>query len=174
MEKRNIITRLTKNAVLLALMCVIGMFSLPLGDNIKVSLQLLIVFIIGLTASSFIDSVIVTGLYLLLGLFLPIYAGFSAGVSPTFGFVISFPVICVPLYFLNKLKIKNQFIRMSIACLVGLIICYTIGTLFLKLYLNISIEKALLIAVVPYIPFDIAKIVIAELVVSLLPKKYTI
>ena len=174
MDKISTVQRLTKNAILLALMCVIGMFSLPLGDNIKVSLQLLMVFIIGLSASSFIDSVIVTGLYLLLGLFLPIYAGFSAGVSPTFGFVISFPVICVPLYFLNKLKIKNQFIRMSIACLVGLIICYTIGTLFLKLYLNISIEKALLIAVVPYIPFDIAKIVIAELVVSLLPKKYTI
>ena len=174
MEKRNIITRLTKNAVLLALMCVIGMFSLPLGDNIKVSLQLLMVFIIGLTASSFIDSFIVTGLYLLLGLFLPIYAGFNAGISTTFGFVISFPVICVPLYFLNKLKIKNQFIRMSIACIVALIICYFIGTLFLKLYLNIGVEKALLIAVVPYIPFDIAKIVIAELVVSLLPKKYTI
>ena len=30
-----------------------------------------------------------------------------------------------------------------------------------------------LIAVVPYIPFDIAKIVIATLVVSLLPNKYT-
>ena len=174
MDKISTVQRLTKNAILLALMCVIGMFSLPLGDNIKVSLQLLIVFIIGLTASSFIDSVIVTGLYLLLGLFLPIYAGFNAGISPTFGFVISFPIICVPLYFLNKLKIKNQFIRMSIACLVGLIICYTIGTLFLKFYLNISIEKALLIAVVPYIPFDIAKIIIAELVVSLLPKKYTI
>lgn len=174
MDKISTVQRLTKNAILLALMCVIGMFSLPLGDNIKVSLQLLMVFIIGLTASSFIDSVIVTGLYLLLGLFLPIYAGFNAGISPTFGFVISFPIICVPLYFLNKLKIKNQFIRMSIACLVGLIICYTIGTLFLKFYLNIGIEKALLIAVVPYIPFDIAKIIIAELVVSLLPKKYTI
>ena len=174
MDKISTVQRLTKNAVLLALMCVIGMFSLPLGDNIKVSLQLLMVFIIGLTASSFIDSVIVTGLYLLLGLFLPIYAGFNAGISPTFGFVISFPIICVPLYFLDKLKIKNQFIRMSIACLVGLIICYTIGTLFLKFYLNIGVEKALLIAVVPYIPFDIAKIVIAELVVSLLPKKYTI
>lgn len=174
MDKIPTVQRLTKNAILLALMCVIGMFSLPLGDNIKVSLQLLIVFIIGLTASSFIDSVIVTGLYLLLGLFLPIYAGFNAGISPTFGFVISFPIICVPLYFLNKLKIKNQFIRMSIACIVALIICYFIGTLFLKFYLNISIEKALLIAVVPYIPFDIAKIIIAELVVSLLPKKYTI
>ena len=147
------------------------MFAVPLGDNIKISLQLLMVFIIALTASSFIDAVIVTSLYLLLGLFMPIYAGFNAGISPTFGFVISFVVIVTPIYFINKIKIKNQFIRMGIACFVGLIICYIIGGLFIMFYLNLSIEKALLLTVVPYIPFDIAKIVIAILIVSLLPKK---
>ena len=173
MEKHQSIQRITKNAIYLALLCVIGMFALPLGDNIKVSLQLLMVFIIGLTASSFIDAIIVTGLYVVLGLFLPIYAGFHAGITPTFGFVLSFPIIVIPLYFLNKLKIKNQFIRMGLACFVSLLICYVIGTIFLMLYLNLSIEKALLISVVPYIPFDLAKIVIAVLVVSLLPKKYS-
>ena len=168
---KNIVRRITKNAIMLALLCTIGMFSLPLGDNIKVSLQLLMVFIIALTAETVIDSLIVTSLYLVLGLFMPIYAGFSAGITPTFGFVISFVVIVVPMYFLNKLKIKNQFLRMGIACFVGLIFCYAIGATFLMLYLHLSIEKALLIAVVPYIPFDIAKIIIATLVVSLLPKK---
>ena len=171
MNQTTVVRRITKNAIMLAIMCVVGMIALPLGDNVKVSLQLLVVFIIGLTASSFIDAVIVTSLYLLLGLFMPIYAGFSAGITPTFGFVISFVVIVIPLYFLNKLKIKNHFIRMAIACVVALILCYVIGTLFLMFYLNISIEKALLVAVVPYLPFDIAKIIIAILVVSLLPKK---
>ena len=168
---KNIIRRITKNAIMLSLLCVVGMFALPLGDNIKVSLQLLMVFIIGLTASSVVDGLIVTGLYLVLGLFMPIYAGFSANISPTFGFVISFVIIIVPLYFLNKLKIKNQFIRMGLACFVSLVICYICGFLFLMLYTGLSIEKALLISVVPYIPFDIAKIVIAILVVSLLPRK---
>ena len=124
------VKRITRNAIMLALLCIIGMFSLPLGDNVKVSLQLLMVFIIALTSISVFDAIIVTGLYLLLGLFMPIYAGFRAGITPTFGFVISFVVIVVPIYFLNKLKIKNQFIRMGIACFVGLIICYLIGTLF--------------------------------------------
>ena len=156
---------------MLALLCIIGMFSLPLGDNVKVSLQLLMVFIIALTSISVFDAIIVTGLYLLLGLFMPIYAGFRAGITPTFGFVISFVVIVVPIYFLNKLNIKNQFIRMGIACFVGLILCYLIGTLFLGFYLHLDIRKALLVAVVPYIPFDIAKIVIATLVISLLPRK---
>lgn len=171
MDKKQTIQRITKNAIYLALLCVIGMFAIPLGDNIKVSLQLLIVFLIGLTVNSFIDGIIITSLYLVLGLFMPIYAGFNAGLSPTFGFVVSFIVIQVPLYFLNKIKIKNQFIRMGIACFASLIICYIIGALFMTLYLRLSMEKALLIAVLPYIPFDIAKIIIVILIVSLLPKK---
>ena len=171
MENIFSVKRITKNAIHLALLCVIGMFAVPLGDNVKVSLQLLVVFIIGLTATSFVDALIITGLYLGLGMFLPIYAGFRAGISPTFGYVISFVVISFPLYFLNKLPIKNDFLRMALACFVSLIIVYIIGTLFLMLYLDLSIEKALLFSVVPYIPFDIAKIVIAVLVVSLLPKR---
>ena len=172
MEKTNTIRRITKNAIMLAMLCIIGMFSIPLGDNIKVSLQLLMVFIIGLTVTTFYDGIIITGLYLLLGLFAPIYAGFSAGVTPTFGFVISFVVIAPLLYFLNKLPIKNQFVRMAIACVISLIVCYFIGSLFLALYLHLDIQKALLIAVVPYVPFDIAKIVIAVLVVSILNKRF--
>ena len=171
MKNTNTIKRLAKNAIMLAMLCVIGMFSLPLGDNIKVSLQLLMVFIIGLTITTFYDGIIITGLYLLLGLVAPIYAGFSVGVTPTFGFVISFVVITPIIYFLNKLPIKNQFLRMAIACVVSLIICYLIGALFLALYLHLDIQKALLIAVVPYVPFDIAKIVIAVLVVSILNKR---
>ena len=171
MKNTNTIKRITKNAIMLAMLCVIGMFSLPLGDNIKVSLQLLMVFIIGLTVATFYDGMIITGLYLLLGLVAPIYAGFSVGVTPTFGFVISFVVITPIIYFLNKLPIKNDFLRMSIACIVALIICYLIGALFLALYLHLDIQKALLIAVVPYVPFDIAKIVIAVLVVSILNKR---
>ena len=171
MDKARQIKRMTRNAIMLAMLCIVGMFSLPLGANIKVSLQLLMVFIIGLTSVSFIDTLIITSLYLLIGLFIPVYAGFSAGVSPTFGFVISFVVLSLPLHFLNKLPIKNQFIRMGIACLVSLLVCYIIGSVFLMLYLKLSLEKALLISVVPYIPFDIAKIVIAVLVVSILPKE---
>ena len=171
MEKTNTIRRITKNAIMLAMLCIIGMFSIPLGDNIKVSLQLLMVFIIGLTIDTFYDGIIITGLYLGLGMFAPIYAGFHAGITPTFGFVISFVVIAPLLYFLNKLPIKNQFVRMSIACVVSLIVCYIIGSLFLALYLHLDIQKALLISVVPYVPFDIAKIVIAVLVVSILNKR---
>lgn len=158
---------------MLALMCVVGMFSIPLGANIKVSLQLLMVFLICLTAESFIDCLIITSLYLALGLFLPFYAGFASGISPTFGYVISFIVISPIIYFMNKIPKIYPPLRMFLACLAGLIICYLIGTIFMMLYLRWSFVTTLTVSVVPYLPFDFAKIVIAILVVLLLPKNIT-
>ena len=65
MDTKKQIKRITRNAIMLALTCIVGMFSIPLGTNIKVSLQLLMVFIIGLTSVSFIDTFIITALYFL-------------------------------------------------------------------------------------------------------------
>lgn len=163
------VKRITKNALMLALFCVVGMFSIPLGANIKVSLQLLILFIICLTADSVIDCLIVSSLYLLIGLFLPVYAGFNAGVSPTFGYVISFVVISPIIYFMNKIPKIYPPVRMALACLAGLIVCYAIGTIFMMLYLSWDLGKTLLISVVPYLPFDFTKILLAVLIVLLLP-----
>ena len=156
--------------MMLALLCVLGMFSFPLGDNIKVSLQLFVVFLIALTAKSFVDAIAVTGCYLLLGLFLPIYAGFTVGVSPTFGYVIAFVVICPIIYFMNKIPKIHPLPRMAIACVTGLLVCYLIGTVFMMAYLlRWDLGKMLLITVVPYLPFDAAKVAIAVLIVWLLP-----
>lgn len=171
MDRYIAIKRITRNAIMLAFLCVIGMFSVPLGDNIKISLQLLLVFIIGLTAYSVFDAIIITSLYLLIGLFLPVFAGFSAGISPTFGYVISFVVIVIPLFFLNKLKIKNPVIRMSIACVVSLIVCYAIGTAFICWYLDMSFKEAVFMSIFPYVSFDIIKIIVAIIIVQLLSKK---
>ena len=171
MEKKKFtVKRMTLDAIMLALMCIIGMFSIPLGANIKVSLQLLMVFIICFTLPSVIDCIFIMALYLLLGLFMPIYAGFNAGISPTFGYVISFVVISPVIYFINKIPKIPSILRMIIACLIGLIICYFIGTLFMMLYLKWDIQTTLLVSVVPYIPFDILKIVLAILIVMVLPK----
>lgn len=170
MDKHNVVRRICKNGVLLALMCIVGMFSIPLGANIKVSLQLLMVFLICLISESVIDCLLITSLYLLLGLVVPFYAGFSAGISPTFGFVISFVVISPIIFFLNKIPKLYPPLRMFIACFVGLLVCYLIGSIFMMLYLKWEILPTLAVSVVPYIPFDIAKIIVAILVVMLLPK----
>lgn len=164
------IRRITKNAILLALLCVTGMFSFPLGENIKVSLQLLTLFIIFGITEKLEDKIIIPLLYLLLGLIAPIYAGFQAGITPTFGFVISFVVIAIPFHFLYKYIKLNDYLRYIIACSVSLLVCYLIGSIFLMIYLDISYGKALLVSVVPYIGFDIIKIAICTVAMKLLPQ----
>lgn len=169
-SQNNTVRRICKNGMLLAILCIVGMFSIPLGPNIKLTFQLLIVFLICLISDSVIDSLIVISSYALLGLFLPIYAGFTAGISPTFGFIISFIVIAPIIYIINKFIKLPSIPRMFIACFSGLIICYLIGSFFMSLYLEINFWKTLAISVVPYIPFDILKIAIVIILVSSLEK----
>ncbi|MBO4540787.1 MAG: biotin transporter BioY, partial [Bacilli bacterium] len=150
--KRSIVQRLTRNAILLALLCVVGMFSIPFGEHVKVSLQLLIVFLICFLADGFLDCLIITGCYLLLGLFLPVYAGFSFGISPTFGFVISFVVASPLIHLANRYLPFPKAVNLALSSLLGLVVVYAIGTLFLCLYLNLDVPAGLLLAVVPYLP----------------------
>ena len=171
MKKLTPVGRIARNAMMLALLCVIGMFSIPMGENVKVSLQLLMVFLLALTAEAFYDAMIVTSLYLVLGLFLPIYAGFNAGISPTFGYVIAFIGASPAIYFMNRIPKLHALLRMSLACVVGLLIVYVIGTVFMMAYLSRwDFGWVLTISVVPYLPFDAIKIVLAVLVTYLLPR----
>ncbi len=166
----NTVRRITHDGIMLAMLCVLGMFSIPLGANIKLSLQFLIIIIIAFVTPKLLDKIIITSSYLLLGLFLPIYAGFNAGITPTFGYVISFVICFIPFHFINHSPIKNDWIRMFLSGFVALLVVYIIGTVFMMFYLNFSLEKTLLISVVPYIPFDIFKIIVSVLIMKTLPK----
>lgn len=167
------VKRITKDALLLAILCLGGMFSIPFGDSVKVSLQILLVFIICYIDDSIWDGLIITSLYLVMGLFMPIYAGFTSGITPTFGYVISFVLVPVPIYFINKIKKITLIPKIIIGCSISLLLTYVVGTLFMYFYLgSLSLDKVLLISIVPYLPFDALKIALTVVVVRLLPSKY--
>lgn len=165
MIKLNTLTkRIAFDAILLALLCALGCLSLPMGENIKVSLQLLVVFIIGLINPYLIDCEIITGSYLILGFFLPIYAGFNAGITPTFGYVMAFVIAPMIMKLIGMIKM-NQIVSMVLQCIGATLVVYLIGTAFMYFYLNANSSYTLVailgFSVWPYIPFDAAKIVIA-------------
>ena len=145
------------------------MFSIPLGENIKVSLQLLTLFIIFGITDKLVDKIIIPSLYLVIGLLIPVYAGFIAGITPTFGFVIGFVLCSIPFHFINKYLKINDIIRYILACIVSLLIVYTSGVLFMMVYLNLDFVKVLMIAVVPYLAFDALKIALCTVTVKMLP-----
>mgnify|MGYP003295684821 CR=1 FL=1 len=160
------VKRICIDAMMLAILCVIGMFSIPFGENIKVSLQFLVVIIIFGIIDKLVDKLLIISSYILLGLFLPIYAGFNSGISPTFGFLIGFflSIFVYQLFYL--LKIKNANLKYAICCVACLLITYVSGSIFLSLYLKINYFSSLMVSVVPYIPFDIFKILLAIFIVN--------
>ena len=170
MNSTDIVKRLTRNALLLALMCVIGMFSIPLGDHLKVSLQLWVVFMICFLAEGLLDAMIVIASYVLIGLFLPIYAGFAVGITPTFGFVIGFVIVAPVIYLLYRYLPLKFILRMFLAGFAGILIVYISGTIFMCIYLSWDVGTTLLVAVLPYIPFDLIKLGFAGFLMFSLPQ----
>ena len=172
MKETNWTRRIAKDGVLLALLCVIGMFSIPLGDNIKVSLQLYAVMLLCFLVDGFLDAIIITGCYLLMGLVLPIYAGFNAGITATFGYVIGFVLASPVYYFMNKIPI-HKIPRLLLACLAGTLIVYISGTLFMMFYLSWDIGKTWMVSIVPYLPFDGIKIALVIITYLAMPALVT-
>ncbi len=109
--------------------------------------------------------------YLLLGIIgVPVFSGFNFGISiilgPTGGFLIGF-VFTILISIIGKRLAKNQIVLFFIT-LLGLIACYIFGIfwyVFIYLKADFSfIIDAIKIAVLPFILFDIVKIVLAQFI----------
>jgi len=113
--------------------------------------------------------------YILLGLVgVPVFAGFTGGVakllSSTGGYIIGFlfaePVIGAFSDVFVHRKGAKSVMMIGVGMLIGLFICYFFGTIWFVLLtspenLLVGLLSGVAICVLPYVPFDIAKIVAA-------------
>ena len=168
-------------AVCAALHAVSSWLAVPIGA-IPVTLQTLVVCLAaGLLGwqRGFLSTLV----YLLLGFVgVPVFSGFTGGafvlLSPTGGYLIGF--LFIPLSmgaFLPWAKRETgakRILPYALGAVLGLLCCYAFGTLWCVL--GVSGEAAGLVAaisacVLPYLPFDAAKIALAVLLIIKL-KKY--
>ncbi|NUV00425.1 hypothetical protein XO12_10110 [Marinitoga sp. 1154] len=96
-------------------------------------------------------------IYILLGtLGLPVFAGFSGGISvilgPTGGYIIGFLLAT----FISNFPFENIIIGF-----LAILIIYISGISGLMMNLNISFVKAIKIGFLPFITFDIIKVILA-------------
>ncbi|MCR4661837.1 MAG: biotin transporter BioY [Clostridia bacterium] len=117
--------------------------------------------------------------YLLLGLCgVPIFSNFNGGISAfvnfSSGYLIGF--LLMALFFWAFTAIfKGKLWAQIVGLVIGLLICYTFGTIFfILLYTarieSISLISALTICVFPFIPFDLIKLAIGVFLAKLLNK----
>ncbi len=156
-------------ALCTALIAICSWISIP--AQVPFTLQTFAVFLIcDLLGSTAILSVL---LYLLLGAIgIPVFAGFSGGISvlfgPTGGYLIGF--IAIALLLTAWRRLFGERLK-SIGMLLGLLLCYLFGTIwFVLVYARggntVSFAVALSWCVLPYIVPDLLKIALARLIAA--------
>lgn len=107
--------------------------------------------------------------YILLGVIgLPVFAGGKAGagvlLGPTGGYLIGFVVGAYVIGKLTALRKKPGFIWLVCAMAIGITLVYMIGIIQLMVVAKLDFNKAFAIGVLPPLPGDLFKIVIAALI----------
>jgi len=107
--------------------------------------------------------------YILLGVIgLPVFAGGKAGfgvlIGPTGGYLIGFVVGAFIIGKLTSLRREPGLLWLMGAMAAGISIVYTLGIIQLMIVAKLSFVKAISVGLLPPLPGDIIKIVIASLI----------
>ena len=141
---------------------------------VPITLQTLMVMLTGATLGSRRGGLAML-LYLAEGAAgLPVFAeggGLLPLVGPTAGYLWSFPIAAFVVGLLCERGLDRSFLTSVFAMLPGSLIIYAIGVSWLAILTHLTIPAVLVVGMVPFIPGDIIKIVIAA---ALLPAAWSI
>lgn len=149
-------------AALTAIMAQISIPLKPVPITFQIFAVFLSAFILGSKCATFSQIV-----YVLLGAIgLPVFSKFSGGtqiiLGPTGGYIIAFPIVAFVVGKLVEKKAEPSKIYLISVALLGLILCYSLGAAQLGFILKLSVQKSLSLGVLPFIPLDIVKLIIAS------------
>lgn len=169
----------TKDMVLAALLaavtCVLAQITLPIGP-VPFTLAVLGAFLMGqlLSPGWALASILV---YIFLGLVgIPAFASFSAGPSVLFGttggYIFGYIFMAVLPAFVRS-KNLPQWVNF-LAMLLGLLLCYALGTIWFMVYTKNPLMASLGWCVFPFVIPDVAKAVCAILLAKALNKRLAV
>lgn len=102
------------------------------------------------------------------GLGLPVFAGGKAGLGvllgPTGGYLIGYVLGAYLIGKLVRLKKAPGFIWIAFSLTAGMAVVYAAGFLQLSYVAKLSLEKAFVVGVLPFLPGDALKIAVAAMV----------
>ncbi|NLP17277.1 MAG: biotin transporter BioY [Clostridiales bacterium] len=123
--------------------------------------------------------------YILLGAFgLPVFAGLKGGLhvltGMTGGFIVAYPIMALitSISYQLSLRIKSTVFNKNIyriviqtfGMIISILICYLMGTLWFSYTSGATIAYSISVCVVPFIAFDLLKILLAVFFGSVLRK----
>ena len=159
------IKQLALIGLMAAVICVLGPFALNIPISpVAISLGTLAIYFVISVLGMKLGTISVI-IYILLGLVgVPVFTNFTGGPAklfgPSGGYIIGYiflALICG--FFVDKLgnKLPVYFAGM----ILGTAVLYTFGTLWMGYQMDLTFTQALMAGVVPYIPGDLIKMIIA-------------
>ena len=168
------IKKMAQCALFSGLLCISAWLAIPVGP-ISITLQTLVIFLcLGLLGGKYgCISILV---YLLLGAVgLPVFSQFQGGfgvlMGPTGGYIWGFLATGLIYWLITGIWKNNRNIQL-LAMVMGLILCYTLGTLWYG-YLYAqgnTLWLILLQCVVPYVIPDMIKLFLAVYLIKHIPR----
>lgn len=161
-------------ALFAALTAVCGFISIPVtGTPIPIVLQNMLVVLTGLMLGP-VWGVAATVLFLAAGaLGLPVFSGGTGGVArlmgPTGGFLYGYALATLAAGLIAqrpKYGARTPVLRLVLATVLGFVVMYIPGILHFMRVMDKTFSQTMTLCVVPYIPGDIVKMVVAVLLSS--------
>ena len=151
-------------ALFTALIAVFSQLQLPIGP-VPVSLATLGVMLCGLLLG-WRHGALAVGAYILLGAVgVPVFAGFQGGVGrlagPTGGYIAGYLFYAL-LSGLHMPLLQERFLGRCALLLLGTAACYLLGTAWFVHISGRSVGESLALCVIPFLPGDAAKILLAS------------
>ncbi len=170
----NVSKKIVFTALFAALTAVCGFISIPVpGTPIPIVLQNMITVLTGLMLGP-VWGTIATVLFLVAGaLGLPIFSGGTGGISrlmgPTGGFLFGYAIATLVAGIIAQRPVygkKTKLIRLILATVAGFVVMYIPGVIHFMRVMDKTLAQTMTLCVIPYIPGDVVKMVIAILLAS--------
>lgn len=160
---------LVLTALMTAVICILAPLSIPIPVSpVPVTLTNLVLYI-GLFILPWRQLFVSYIVYMLLALCgLPVFSGFSGGIGklagPTGGYLIGFLfLILIGGVFLQKGEGCRGIVFALTGLILGSLVTYLFGTIWLSQQMNLTFVQGLFAGVIPYLPGDALKIILALL-----------
>ena len=159
---------LTVIGLMTAIMCILGPLTLAIPISpVPISLTTLAIYLTAILLGMRKGSVVCL-VYLLIGFVgIPVFSAFTAGpgklLGPTGGYLIGYVIMALIIgFFVDRYPEKMGWTIFGI--LLGTLVMYGMGTAWLAYTAGMTFSQALFAGVIPFIPGDLAKIIVAMMV----------
>lgn len=171
-SSKNAVKDLVFTAMFAALIAVCSILSIPIGE-VPITLQ---TFAVCLAAAmlGWKRGTLSVLIYVLLGAVgVPVFAGMTGGVGilagPTGGYIIGFIPAAIIIGFAAD-KWERKALPLIVAMVLGVLVCYLIGTIWFMVVTGMGIGESLMLCVVPFLIPDGVKIALAMILSNRLSK----